>query len=588
MVGLFKRLHNAFHAAVLKHYRTKEVVRVFALAHAQELKNLPYQQWPLAKARQSQEIAAVKAGRLDIVDRKSWAWPFIPATINRLATPLLKATPYALRRMSRTPVPRRAINLIKNAIVGQPWDIQPIEDIAPIDTDAEQQARMRIAKKIFTHPNNEDSFQTWMEQSLEDILIFGALASELQLTPDPERPIKLWAVNVESIRIFPNWAESLSADYPHFAQMTGLKGERGAVLFYDDELMYVRDNIATDTPFGTGKMEVAFRSVNDFLGVQDMSGRAGSDQVHKTWLWWEQPQSEAAYQIVRRHIQNELEGQAKISIVGGMKKPEVIEVQPTVESDLLLGWQEVLIRMIGNAFDLSAMALGVEHDVNRAVGEVLDDRDHRSAVVPMGKRIAEALTTRVLHNKLHWYDLEFKFLNLDDPDMVTKLDMLTRMYSSNAETPNGMRKEMGRKPLDSPFADLTQFECMLINLEAQEMMQLSLSDKQFEQQQKQQKQMDDAQEKKDKEQAKLMGPGGMPGAPEETEPAVHMPPGKGAPKGLPPGKNGKGMPQPKGMGGVPPNAAPTAKAPGGKAAPKAKKMASPPAMKLPKFPISGT
>src|SRR5215471_10457924 len=475
MFGLIRRLHNAFRGALVKHYRTKEIVRVFELSHAQELRDTPLHQWPAAKTRQAQEMAAVKAGRLDIVDRKSWAWPFIPATINRLATPLLKATPYALRRMSRTPVPRRAINLIKNALVGQTWDVQPKEGVAVLDSDNERDARIRVAKKLFQHPNNQDSFQTWLEQGLEDLLIFGSFSSELSLTPDPERPLKMWCVNTESVRIFPNWSESMAPDYPHYAQMTGLKGERGAVLFYDDELMYIRDNIATDTPFGTGKMEVAFRSVTDFLGVQDMAGRSGTDQVHKTWLWWEQPQSEAAYQIVRRHIQNELEGQAKISIVGGMKKPEVIEVQPTVEADLLLGWQEVLIRMIGNAFDLSAMALGVEHDVNRAVGEVLDDRDHRSAVVPMGKRLAESLTTRILHNKLHWYDLEFKFLNLDDPDMVTKLDMLTRLYSANAETPNGMRKEMGKKPLDSPFADLTQFECMLLNLEAQELMQNNLA-----------------------------------------------------------------------------------------------------------------
>jgi len=1020
MIEILRRMHNSFRARLLKHYRTKEVVRVFQISHAQELKDLPYHQWPAVQARQTQEIAAVKAGRLDIVDRKSWAWPFIPATINRLATPLMKATPYALRRMSRTPVPRRAINLIKNALIGQAWDVQPIDGVAVLDSDKERDARIRIAKKIFTHPNNEDSFQTWMEQGLEDLLIFGSFSTELSLTPDPERPIKMWAVNTESIRIFPNWAESLSQDYPHYAQMTGLKGERGAVLFYDDELMYVRDNIATDTPFGTGKMEVGFRSITDFLGVQDMSGRAGTDQVHKTWLWWEQPQcfddqtevlttrgwvpwsgtldtdcfatrsadgkfewqqctalhkkhykgnlvqfqnrnlriqvtpnhrmfgrykysgrqdgkhiyyfgdeqfaqacdvistvankpgkgskisvgsdiarmttrkpkchidrpdpnckrcrnrlvmrryydriyqgiapgqsskktpadfviparskwvdgvlpaekftvgkwefdwqdwaaflgiwmaegstsgnmhaarlkkkqgvkepgyiaaiaasadgnafahqkkhctdihtfkvivaqsskansekyqaikslmdkmnlpyythgnaftftcrdiwehlaqfgnkytkwvpdyikdapsdvistfvhwacigdgwlrgnkgargyfttsrkladdlqelfqkigssasigrsnahvdkhgrcispgysvieqtteeislmpsayrpgrgmckpqlvpydgmvycatvpnstlycrrngyafwsgnSEAAYQIVRRHIQNELEGQAKISIVGGMKKPEVIEVQPTVESDLLLGWQEVLIRMIGNAFDLSAMALGVEHDVNRAVGEVLDDRDHRSAVVPMGKRLAEALTTRVLHNKLHWYDIEFVYLNLDDPDMVTKLDMLTRMYSANAETPNGIRIGMGKQPLDSPFADLTQFECMLLNVQAQVYAQEEAAKTQQEMQPP----------------APPAGPGGPsgPGQGPGTTPAVNGPPQKSIPPGQAPGK--KGLPP----GQQPPTTAPGG--PGGQKPLKIKpKVASPTKLSLPKFPISGT
>jgi hypothetical protein len=389
-------------------------------------------------------------------------------------------TPYNLRRMSRTPVPRRAINLIKGALIAQPWDIRPVEDTDPIDNESQddQKERSHIGKTIFTHPNHSDSFQSFVEQGVEDMCILGAFCGELRLTLDPERPLKMWPVNVESIRIFPAWSES-TLDMPRYAQMTGLKGERGAVLFYDDEMLYVKDNPSTDNPFGLGKMEVAFMSVNSFLGVQDMAGRAGADQVHKTWLWWEQPQSDSAYQIVRRHIQNEMEGQAKVSIIGGMKKPDVVEITPVNEQDLLLNWQEMLIRMIANGFDMSAMALGIEHDINRAVGEVLDDKDFRSAVVPMAKRLQEAFTRKILHDKLGWYDLEFIFLNLDDPDAQTKIDMYARMYSTNAITPAEIRRGMNLKPRNPelhPFDDLTQFECMLLNIQAMEDSQNNLAD----------------------------------------------------------------------------------------------------------------
>jgi hypothetical protein len=346
--------------------RVREVERAFRTAHAQELTITPVADLPLVKARQAMEIDHVRAGKLSIVDRKSWAYPFLPATVQRLSMPVQKTTPYNLRRFSRTPVARRAMNLIKNAVIQQPWEIRAKAD-ADVDDETEQAERIKIATQMFSHPNNVDSHQTWIEMGIEDMCIMGAFACELTFTPNPQRPLKMWMVNVESIRIFVSWSES-TPDLPHYAQMTGLQGERGAILFYDDELMYIRDNPATDNPFGLGKLEVAFQSLNDLLGVQRMAGMAGSDQVHKTWLWWEQPQTDQAYQIVRRHIQNELEGQAKISIVGGMKKPEVIEVQPTTEDDLLINWQEMLIRMIGNAFDMSGMALGIEHDVNRAVG----------------------------------------------------------------------------------------------------------------------------------------------------------------------------------------------------------------------------
>ena len=234
-------------------------------------------------------------------------------------------------------------------------------------------------------------------------------------------------------------------------------------------------------------MEVGFQAIVYFLGIQDMSGRSGVDQIRKNWLWWEQPQSDAAYQIVRRHIQNELEGQSKVSIIGGMKKPDVIEINPVVEADLLLNWQELLIRMIANAFDMSAMSLGVEHDVNRAVGTVLNDKDFRSAIVPIAKRLEEAFTRKILHDKLGWRDLAFKFLRLDDPDIETLAALLSRMYSANANTPNEFRKKMGWEKLDSPFADLTQAEMMLVNQEAaiklQQQMQTSMMQQQLSMQQ---------------------------------------------------------------------------------------------------------
>lgn len=448
---------------MLRHYRIREVERVFKAAHIEELRNTPIQNYPMVKARHAAEIDNVRAGKLDIIDRKSWAWPYLPASVQRLSMPVAKSTPYNLRRFSRTPVARRAINLIKNSIIQQPWEIRPLDGVN-VDDEDEQQERIKIATSVFRHPNNSDSHQTWIEMGIEDMCVLGAFVSEIQLTLDPKRPLKMWIVNVESIRIFVSWSES-TPDLPHYAQMTGLQGERGAILFYDDELMYARDNPASDNPFGLGRLEVAFTVLNDLLGVQRMAGMAGSDQVHKTWLWWEQPQSDAAYQIVRRHIQNEMEGQAKVSIIGGMKKPEVVEITPVSEADLLLNWQEMLIRMIANAFDMSAMTLGIEHDVNRAVGEVLQDSDFRSAVVPMAKRLQEAFTRKILHEKLGWYDLEFAYLKLDDPDLETQTDMCARMYSGNALTPNEWRSRVGMQPLETPFGDLTQFEAMMLNAE---------------------------------------------------------------------------------------------------------------------------
>src|ERR1035437_8609742 len=274
------------------------------------------------------------------------------------------------------------------------------------------------------------------------------------MTPYYKRPWKMWSVDGSTIRIDADFTEG-TPERPRFAQMTGLKGERGVVAFLADELIYIRDNVRANTPFGLGKLEVAFNSVNALLGVQDMAAKAGSDQVHKTFLWWEQPQNQAHIQTVRRHIQNELEGQAKVSLIAGMKKPEVIPVQSVLIEDLLLEWQEMLIRIIANAFDISPFSLGLEKDVNRSVGFIMSISDFRAAVVPMAIRIQEAFTRELLHGFMGWKDLQFIFKGLDDPDALTKIQIQQRQYQSNALLPDEMREADGKPPLPDGWGRLT-------------------------------------------------------------------------------------------------------------------------------------
>jgi hypothetical protein len=206
-----------------------------------------------------------------------------------------------------------------------------------------------------------------------------------------------------------------------------------------------------------------------------MSTRAGSDQVHKTWLWWEQALNPSHINLIRRHITNELEGQAKISMIAGAKRPEVVEVTPVTPEDLLLDWQKFLIQIIAAAFDLSPQALNMDDHPNRATAQVMADTDWRSAVVPVATRFQEAFSRLWLHDTLGWKDLEFEYDNLDDPDPITRLVMLQRLYAMNAITPNEIRKKNNMGPLPGPFGKLTQSQMQLIIMEAQAMITGSAS-----------------------------------------------------------------------------------------------------------------
>lgn len=468
-----RQLHGNLQARFARHIRTKEIVKVMSGAHMKELATTPGEQWPLMKQKHAEEIRAVRDGKFDIVDRRSWAWPYLPEALHRLNQPILKNTPYNLRRFSETPIPRRAINLIKNAILHLKWEIEAEPDLENEGNEQERKKRIRILTNVFRRPNNVDSYFTFLEAVAEDIIIGGYGCIEPRMTPFYKRPLKMWAVDGSTIRIYADWTES-QPDRPHYAQMTGLKGERGIVGFMHDELVYIKDNVRSSTPFGIGKLEVAFNTVNAFLGVQDMASKAGSDQVHKTMLWWEQPQNPGHLQTIRRYTQNEMEGQSKISMIAGLKKPEVIDIKAVLPDDLLLEWQEFLIRIIANAFDISPFSLGLEKDVNRNTGLIMNLSDFRGAVVPMAIRIAEALTRDLIHGFLGWKDLKFTFKQLDDPDELTKVQIQQREYLMNAITPDEMRKEKGRPELPMGFGKLTAGMWQILVTEAAAMVKAKM------------------------------------------------------------------------------------------------------------------
>lgn len=459
-----KFFYTNYKARFVKEFRTREVIKVLEAKHMQELTVAPVNQWPQIKADQAREIIAAREGVFPILDRRSWAYPSLPETLHRLHQPILKATPYNLRRFAETPIPRRAINLVKNSVLALRWKISPTKKL---DLTPEREKRIDIGTYNLEHPNNYDSWKTVMEATLEDFLTVGAGCLEPALTPAYKRPFKMWSVDATTIGIFGDWKESIT-DQAKYAQLTAMRGDRTWELFRADELLYIRDNIRNNSPFGLGRLEVCFNAILAFLGAQDAATKAGSDTIHKEFLWWRESMAAGRLETLKRYIRNEGEGQAKLNLVTGTPKPDILDMNPTTEADMLLNWQEFLIRIIATGFDISPMAVGIERDVNRNTGEVMDLKDFRTGVVPVAVKFAEAVTRSIFHKLLKWNDLEFGFIGLDDPDLLTKARLYQILYNMDATNANHIAEEFNLPKIEGGFGDLTftQKQIMLIKAQA--------------------------------------------------------------------------------------------------------------------------
>lgn len=378
--------------------------------------------------------------------RKTAALPSILQPYTGSSRALPKVTPANLRRFAETPVPRRAINVIKDKVASLDWQVRLKRNYAVADVpDAPQ--RMRALRLALEEPNATDSFRTLIEQVLEDALVGGFGAIEMELTGDAEKPFQLWPVDGATILINPKWDGR--PESPRFAQATGLAGT-AQILLADDELMYLRMNPRTHTPFGLGPLEVAFETVNSLLAAHRFAGKLASNAVVQYALWLNETTPSQHDRLIR-WWQDEIEGTGRVPILSTEQRPEVLRFASGTDADLRLSWQSFLIRMIGNAFSLPPMLLGLENDVNRSTAEALSDEAFRSAVVPVAKLVTEHITRDLFAKRLGWREFEFVFNDLEAPDELASVQIQTALLGAGVLTVDEVRAMRGLAPLTPPL-----------------------------------------------------------------------------------------------------------------------------------------
>jgi hypothetical protein len=249
--------------------------------------------------------------------------------------------------------------------------------------------KLRALRRMLEEPNAVDSFRTLMEQAIEDALTGGFGAIEMEPTGDGERPAMLWPVDGASIRINARW--NGQQDSPRYAQVQPGQLESNAVDLRDDQLMYIRLNPRSFTPFGLGPLEVAFETVNQFLSAHRFAGKLAANSVAQYALWLNEA-TPAQHDRLIRWWQDDIEGTGRVPLLSTPQKPEVLRFAQGTDADLRLAWQEFLIRMVANAFGLPPLMLGLEADVNQSTAAEMTDEAFRGAISPLAQLLAGHIT----------------------------------------------------------------------------------------------------------------------------------------------------------------------------------------------------
>lgn len=383
------------------------------------------------------------AASVDGAKRKTAPLPSILSPVRPPNALLPKASVMNLRRFAENPVPRRAINLIKDRIASMDWQVQYRRGYSAANVpDGER--RKEILRRSLEEPNEADSLRCVMEQALEDALVGGFGAIEMEKTGDPDRPFALWPVDGATIQLNAHWDGN--PESPRYAQVTGVGGSGSKIPLYDRELMYLRVNPRSHTPFGLGPLEVAFESVNSFLAANRYASRLASNSVVQYALWLNQTTPDQHNRLLR-WWQDEIEGTGRVPLLTCEQKPEVLKFTGGTDAELRIEWQEFLIRMIGNAFGLPPMLLGVQHDVNRNTAQELADEAFRHTIAPTARTLAEHFTRDLFCKRMGWREFEFVFNDLDTRDEMREVQIQTALLQAGVLTVDEVRAQRGLGPM---------------------------------------------------------------------------------------------------------------------------------------------
>jgi HK97 family phage portal protein len=386
-------------------------------------------------------------------ERKTVAAPLVGSIFSPIrgglnGNVLPKPTANNLRRFAETPAARRAINCIKDKIACMDWRIVVRPD-AGGDGVESRAARARALRRTLETPNESDSFRTLIEQVIEDVLVGGFGAAEVETTGDATRPVRLYPVDGATIKVNAEWDGS--PEQPRYAQITGKIGKDSLLPLLDEELMYIRLNPRTHTVFGLGKLEVAFETITHFLQAHRYAGRLAANSVVQYALWMQNRTPEQHERLIQ-WWQDEVEGTGRVPVMSSETPPQVLKFSGGTDADLRLDWQQFLLTMIANAFDLPAMLLGVSQDVNRSTAQEFAQEAFDNAVVPLAKLIADHLTRDVIVKRLGWDDLQFAWNELESRDEQTEVQIQTQLLEAGVLTVNEVRALRGLPALPESAA----------------------------------------------------------------------------------------------------------------------------------------
>ncbi len=376
-------------------------------------------------------------------------------------------------------VARICITVLKEKVSKTGWTIKAID----INRKADPR-QIEIATELFKHPNkNSETFRTFLDKILEDLLVLDAVAIEKVRYPDG-RLAELHYLDAATVR--PVFDEHGNQDIPvpivgrdeevrelpvSYVQVINSNpwggreaGDLVAAWPKKDFIYFNMHPQGNMNSFGYGlsPIESVIGVVANILNADNFNGTYFEEgSFPPALIQLVANMDERELMSMREYMYTELEGRFhRPAIIAGPGEIKVLNLKDITQRDMqFMEYMKFMSRLLSAAFGLSPQDIGITEDLNRATSEVQKDLSQQKGYQSILHLFKEVFNQEILWNDFGFKDLEFSWVAEDNIDLSEASQIYDIALKNGSMTLNEVRERIGF----APFEDWANRPMLLTN-----------------------------------------------------------------------------------------------------------------------------
>lgn len=352
---------------------------------------------------------------------------------------------------------RAAINIRKTQVSSAEWDIVPFNSTLPFNSTVQNHLR-----DLFNQPNPRvESFRSWIEPIMEDILVLDAGVVEKERTLDGSLAY-LHAVDGGMVKVSTLWDGD-----PDESRYWYVPTPTYEVPFKNSEMVYIMANPRTYSVMGLSPLETLKLTIDAELNGSQYNTRQVTNAAPDGMLDLGETARPEQVEGFKSYWLSEVAGKGAMAFIGGSKGAKFVPFRGSNRDMQYQEWLIYLVRKVAAVYGLSPQDLGLTMDINRANAETQADMTEDRGLRPLLALGQDYLTREIVWDESLGgpkNNLAFRFTRLNIKESMSKASINKLALAGMPWKPvNEARMDEGRPPLGDPNDESNPYNKLMAN-----------------------------------------------------------------------------------------------------------------------------